>query len=163
MTKHANPKIRKPEIAEQICRLIADGFTLRQIARELDVSHNAIVQWRLDDANFASQYARAKEQQADHFAEEILAIADEGSNDWMEREGITLPDHEHINRSRLRVDARKWLMAKMAPKKYGEKLEVEHGATPAFASALSAARERRLRMIEELPEPYVEHEPNAAD
>ncbi len=44
------------------------------------------------------------------------AIAKDGST-------IRLVDHEHIQRSRLRVDARKWLMSKMAPKKYGEKLQ----------------------------------------
>ena len=65
--------------------------------------------------------------QADHFADEIIEIADDASNDWMERErkdGSTeaVLNYEHVQRSRLRIDARKWLMARMAPKKYGDKI-----------------------------------------
>ena len=121
--------IRSADNAELICRLIAEGFSLRQIAKRLNCHDTAIVYWRLDDDAFAQQYARAKEAQAERMAEEITEIADEGSNDWYEREGIEMPDHEHINRSKLRVDARKWLMSKMAPKRYGDKMEVDHSGT----------------------------------
>src|SRR4051794_16693229 len=65
---------------------------------------------------------RARAAQADHFADEIIAIADDTSGDWIERDGELMVNHEHIQRSRLRVDARKWLMARMAPKKYGDKV-----------------------------------------
>jgi hypothetical protein len=74
---------------------------------------------------------RAREEQADYFAEEILEIADDATNDWMERrdrEGNNIgwqENGEAMQRSRLRVDARKWLMSKMAPKKYGEKSTVD--------------------------------------
>lgn len=61
-------------------------------------------------------------------AEDIIEISDEGSNDWMaandpENAGYRA-NGEHIARSRLRVDTRKWIMSKLAPKKYGEKLEI---------------------------------------
>jgi len=123
--------IRSAENAEMICERIAEGFTLRQIAKELGVaSPSAIVNWARDDEAFREQYARAKDLQADRFAEEIIEIADDGTNDWIKREidgrEVTVLDHEHIQRSKLRVDARRWLMAKMAPKKYGEKTEVAH-------------------------------------
>jgi len=67
---------------------------------------------------------------AEHFAEEILEIADDGSNDWIERElesghVVKVADHKHIARSRLRVDTRKWLMSKLLPKKYGDRLGVD--------------------------------------
>ncbi len=120
------PAIRSPENADTICRMLADGFTLRQIAKELRCDNSAIVHWVAEDADFAQQYARAREAQADHFAAEIVEIADEGTNDWMEREGFTVPDHEHISRSKLRVDTRRWLMSKMLPKKYGDKTTTEH-------------------------------------
>lgn len=75
------------------------------------------------------QYARAKEVQSEHMAEEILAIADDGQNDWMERNGAESAgwavNGEHIQRSRLRVDSRKWLMSKLAPKKYGDRVTQE--------------------------------------
>ena len=63
----------------------------------------------------------------------MLEIADDGTNDWIERQNarsgetyIALND-EAISRSRLRVEARKWLMGKMKPKKYGDKIDVDHG------------------------------------
>lgn len=88
---------------------------------------STIMRWLNVHAEFQDQYARAREAQADHFAEEILEIADDGRNDWVQRqsedgEGYEVANHEHISRSKLRVDARKWLMSKMAPKKYGDKL-----------------------------------------
>jgi hypothetical protein len=83
------------------------------------------------NAEFRDQYARAREIQADYWAEEIIEIADDGTNDYIEKEnkdGSTYEavNSEHINRSRLRVDTRKWLMARQAPKKYGDRLTAEH-------------------------------------
>lgn len=126
--------LRTEENATRICELIAEGWTLRQIAREVGVeTAGAITKWVRDDEDFRQRYARAKEAQADHFADELVEIADDGRNDWVEREmdGQTqrVVDHEHLQRSRLRVDARKWLMSKMAPKKYGDALAVEHKGT----------------------------------
>ena len=116
---------RSPETAAKVCELIAQGYTLRQIAKECGAKTSSVITlWTLEDDDFAAQYARAKVRQADHFAEEIREIADEGKNDWMEREGYKTPDHELVARSRLRVDARKWLMAKMAPKRYGDTVAI---------------------------------------
>lgn len=118
-------QLRNEANAVLICTRITDGFTLRQIAKELGCDAGAISHWVADVDTFAQRYAHAKMAQADRFADEIVEISDEGTNDWMEREGIAVPDHENIQRSRLRVDTRKWLMAKMAPKKYGERLTQE--------------------------------------
>lgn len=62
-------------------------------------------------------------------AEQLFAIADDGSNDWIEKvaksgETFTVPDHEHMARSRLRIETRKWYLSKLAPKKYGERVEI---------------------------------------
>ena len=64
--------------------------------------------------------------------EEILDIADDGSNDYMETKGGYKINSESIARSRLRIDARKWIMSKMQPKKYGDKLELEASTPPDF-------------------------------
>jgi len=79
---------------------------------------------------FCQKYTRAKEIQADKFNEELIDIADDGRNDWEERESergggtyIAL-NKEAIARSRLRVETRKWLMGKHKPKKYGDKLQL---------------------------------------
>lgn len=115
------PKIRNPENAERICALIAEGYTLRQVAREINCTAGAISIWASEDEDFAKRYARAMDVRTDRMAEEILDISDDGHNDWMEREDHDVVNGEHIQRSRLRVDARKWLMAKMMPKKYGDR------------------------------------------
>lgn len=82
-----------------------------------------------ENAAFAEQYARACEMRADAQLEELLEIADDGRNDWMQRHAGEdvgwAVNGEHIQRSRLRVDARKWAMAKMAPKKYGDRVTNE--------------------------------------
>lgn len=60
-------------------------------------------------------------------AEDIIDISDESSRDFIETEdGRMIPNTEAIQRSKLRVDTRKWLMAKMKPKKYGDKMEVDN-------------------------------------
>jgi hypothetical protein len=75
-------------------------------------------------------YARAKESQADYMADEMIEIADNGKNDYMDQarrangEVDRVPDHEHMSRSRLRVDTRKFIAAKLKPRKYGDKLEL---------------------------------------
>lgn len=119
------------ELADEICERICTGESVRQIADlEHMPSRQTIYRWLLKNEGFRDQYARAKEFQSDYHAEEILDIADDGTNDWEEREFkngkgtyIALND-EAIARSRLRVEARKWLMGKMKPKKYGDHLDL---------------------------------------
>ncbi len=62
--------------------------------------------------------------QADALFDEALEIADDASGDWTkDAKGNKVLDHEHVQRSRLRVDTRKWAAGKMAPKRYGDKLQ----------------------------------------
>jgi hypothetical protein len=119
-----------------------------------------VFRWLGDDryAKFREQYARAREAQADAIFDEILDIADDGSNDWMERrreDGSVdeVVNHEHIQRSKLRVDARKWMAGKLAPKKYGEKVQLDHGVTDQAAELIRqgmSAKEAAERYREEL-------------
>lgn len=90
--------------------------------------------WYVDDVEgFAPHYARARDIGLEAMAEDLFDIADDGRNDWTERENertgqtFTVVDSEHINRSRLRVDTRKWYLSKLAPKRYGDRLALEHG------------------------------------
>ncbi len=76
--------------------------------------------WSNED--FRKRYAISREQQAERMAEELLDIADDGSNDTqVDEKGRRIVDFDHINRSRLRVDTRKWIASKLLPKKYGDK------------------------------------------
>lgn len=118
--------LRTPENAALICTRVAENVTRRHIAAELGCSAGSISDWLNSDAEFAAQYARAMELRVDRMAEEIQEISDDGTNDWIQREigdgeTVTVVDHEHIQRSKLRVDTRKWLMSKMMPKKYGDR------------------------------------------
>jgi len=78
---------------------------------------------------FRDQFARAREIQAYVLEDDLKDIADDGANDWMERNDPENPgwvaNGEHLNRSRLRIDTRKWVASKILPKVYGEKLTQE--------------------------------------
>lgn len=86
-----------------------------------------VFKWIRENEEFAKQYARATEERTEAMAEDILDISDDGTNDWMEVNGRDVPDSEAIQRSKLRVDTRKWIMSKMKPKKYGDKLDLTSG------------------------------------
>jgi hypothetical protein len=116
-------------IATSICEKLIEGMSLRQICELPGMPNKAtVLRWLADEkrAIFRDQYARAREMQAEAMADEILEISDDGRNDWMEiqgKEGDTVGwrvNGEAVQRSKLRVDSRKWLMSKMLPKKYGE-------------------------------------------
>jgi hypothetical protein len=114
---------------QRVCELIASGMTLRQACREENMpTHKTVLDWVQKDPAFANQYARARDLLLEHWAEEIVEIADDGSRDTkvVGEDGREVADTEWINRSRLRVDARKWLLSKLKPGTYGDKLDVEH-------------------------------------
>ncbi|MRT15312.1 hypothetical protein GJV07_24145 [Enterobacteriaceae bacterium RIT711] len=76
------------------------------------------------------QYARAREVQAEILAEEIIEIADDSSGDVIvDEDGHEQTNHERVARSRLRVDARKWYASKLAPKRYGDRIQHEQKIT----------------------------------
>lgn len=117
--------------ADVICERLAMGESMRSICRDDSMpAMSTVFKWLREVEEFSEQYARAKEESADALFEDLLEIADDGTNDWMERnssDGSSLGwaiNGEHIQRSRLRIDARKWAMSKMKPKKYGEKIQV---------------------------------------
>ena len=106
----------KAAIATAICEQLADGKGLRAICRQDGMpTKTTVLRWLESDPEFRDQYMRAREIQADTLFDEILEIADEITD---------AEDNEHIQRSRLRVDARKWMAGKLRPKVYGEKLEL---------------------------------------
>lgn len=116
-----------------ICERIANGESLRTICADEGMpGKSTVFRWLEDEKNadMRDQYARAREAQADHFVDEILEIADNGTNDWMEKNGDGSVGYafngEHVQRSKLRIDARKWLAGKLRPKVYGDRVQQEH-------------------------------------
>ena len=123
------PSSYSPEIAEKICVELMAGKSLREICRGEEFPEaSTIFLWIHKHPEFSEQYARAREIQAETLADELCEIADDGTNDWEERQNrdgstyIAL-NSEHIQRSKLRVDTRKWIASKLLPKKYGDKVE----------------------------------------
>jgi hypothetical protein len=79
-----------------------------------------------DISGFSRQYARARDLRCENWANEIIEIAEDGSNDWVEREvgrgrAIKVVNRESVERFGLRIDARKWLLSKLKPERYGER------------------------------------------
>jgi hypothetical protein len=122
------PSKQTPDREDVLLELIADGMSLVKACKEVDVGISSVFRWLEADPVFRDKYAKAKEAQAEKFADEIVAIADEA-----EVASIVTPDGEvnlkldatAVARNRLRVDARKWVASKLLPKKYGDKIQQE--------------------------------------
>lgn len=124
-SKGGRPTIYTPKLAKEICDTIAcssRGIKRLCSEREHWPNPDTIYTWVTNRKDFSEQYAQAKRHQIEVIIDEILDIADDTSNDNVVNEdGKIVTDHEHINRSRLRIDTRKWIAAKLAPKVYGDK------------------------------------------
>ncbi len=108
------PSRYNAEQAGEICRLIAQGLSLREICTRKEMpASGTVYRWLAEYPEFQEQYARAREEQADGFAEEVLAIADRCP-----------PETGEVAKAKLQIDVRKWIAAKLAPKKYGDRLDL---------------------------------------
>ena len=131
MAKKGRPSKFTQKLADQICGLLADGLTLREVCRDDDMPHESTVRhWALTKPEFFTQYTSAREIGYMSMADEVLEIADNATNDWMERRdqkgeftGDYMLNNDHYQRSRLRIDTRKWLLSKALPKVFGDKVE----------------------------------------
>jgi hypothetical protein len=131
------PSLYTAEIAREVIERLAAGESLRAICRDQHMpSEQTIRAWALDDVEgFAADYFRARKLAYLHEGDEILAIADDSSGDYtVDEQGRTVVNHENINRSRLRVETRKWVLSKMLPKIYGDKVEVSGPGGTALAA-----------------------------
>lgn len=101
------------EIAQHICEELSEGKSLREICRAEGMPAESTVRsWALDDRDgFFAQYTRARDIGLDCRADEVFEIADNVDGD--------------AARDRLRFDARRWYLSKLAPKKYGDKVQQE--------------------------------------
>lgn len=134
--KVGRPTLYTQELADLICERVATStLGLERLCQQHDdlPSKFTINLWRYRHQEFSTQYAQAKLKQADLLAEEMLDIADDGTNDWMESFGDDGEqigwklNGEHVQRSRLRIDTRKFLASKLLPKQYGQHAEEEKG------------------------------------
>ena len=133
------------EVADEVVGWIAEGKTLREFCRqEGKPVYSTVYDWIDKDAEFATRIARARGIGEDVIAQECLAIADDGTNDWEERQNKDGSTYEVVNsevvqRSKLRIETRLKLLAKWNPKKYGEKVEHEHSGKVTLESLILGA------------------------
>jgi len=126
-------------LGERICERLASGESLARICKDPSMpARSNVFNWLMSEsdvyAKFQDRYAKAREIQYQVMADEIMDIADDGKNDYMESEDPQNPGYkingEAMQRSRLRVDTRKWFMSKVLPKFADkQKVEVSHKVT----------------------------------
>jgi hypothetical protein len=118
------------EIAESICQRLANGESLLAICEnEGYPTRDTVRKWADIDPDFHMQYVRAREAQAEHYVDEMTLIADDGRNDFMEKQrqnGETFVDvnREHLDRSKIRIATRQWIIERVLANKYGPKPQV---------------------------------------
>lgn len=121
------PSSYTEEIGDLICERIADGESLRTICASDNMpSRRTILNWLVADASFCAKYAHAREAQADLLAEEIVHIADTpqiGTRSVSKPSGLEITEADMVEHRRLQVLARQWYASKLAPKKYGDKVQ----------------------------------------
>ena len=130
----ARPTDYSEELIDKICERIATStHGLHKICSQEGMPCVATVfNWlgKEEYKSFLDKYARARTIQAELLADEIIDISDDGKNDTQIIDGQLRVDHDHIQRSKLRVDARKWKASKLYPKQYGEKVDVTSDGKP---------------------------------
>ena len=113
----------KEKIFSLICDELEKGYSLRSILRREDMpSSRTFFKWIDEDKEKVKQYERSLELRSEMLFDEIIEIADKQSEDVGEDEnGNKVINHNIVQRNRLQIDARKWALSKMFPKKFGDK------------------------------------------
>lgn len=119
------PTLYSDDMARRILAEIAEGKSLRSVCRADDMPNaGSVFLWLREKEDFSKLYARACEERSEAMMEDMFDIADDGTNDWMTINGQRVTNREVIDRSKLRVDVRKWYASKLKPRKYGDKLDM---------------------------------------
>ena len=138
-SKRGRPSTYSKDTASQICEMIESGMTLTSICALPDMPHiSSVYDWQDSNPDFADAYARARKRQADTYADMII--------------GEAFNSHD-AQIGRLRVDALKWTASKLAPKKYGDKIEVESNSQQNFKISFAVPDRETNDSLNELPAP----------
>lgn len=131
MAKRGRPSLYSDDLAALICTRLAAGESLRNICKDNGFPDRmTVIRWlaMTEREEFQRQYAQAREAQADHYADEIVSLADTcriGIKTKTNEKGeVETTEGDMVERTRLQIDARKWYASKLAPKKYGDKQEI---------------------------------------
>jgi len=150
-----------PALFTTVCDRISKGESLRAVCRDPEMpAKSTVLRWLREMPDLRDQYAAARDDLMEYWASDIIEIADDGTLDTMQ--GLNKYGDENVQRDRLRIDARKWLLSKLAPRKYGDRLEVEHSGEVQHRvdiTALSSREKMRrmaLFMLEDQASPVIE-------
>lgn len=117
-----------PAFIQVLLRDLAEGKSLRKICETTEgaptpgLVRMAIIE---DHLGLSAQYTKARDIGLDCMADDVLSISDDAKQDtYLDENGNTRTDHEIVARSKLRFDARRWYLSKLAPKRYGDRLDV---------------------------------------
>jgi len=118
------------EIFTQICEITSNTSKgIQVILKELDTSVGVFWRFKESSTERQEQYTRAKNLQLLVLAGEILSISDDKADDTLDGEFGKTGNSAAVNRAKLQTDSRKWLLSKLAPKEYGDKIQVEADVT----------------------------------
>lgn len=127
--------------ADLICERLAAGESLRSICSSDDMpSQTSVFRWLRDNESFREQYARAREDQAETLFDQMVDIADTpkmGTKTVTKVNGVEMTEGDMIEHRRLQVETRKWVLGKIAPKKYGERQHIEHSGSITLEALVS--------------------------
>lgn len=135
--KVGRPTIFTEDLADQICALLAMGKSMRKVCALDSMPDMATVfRWLRVNKEFCKQYEKAKQEAADYYADEMVDIADDEASSEVIIDGVPVLDPDTgkpykvvtatgVQHARLRVDTRKWIAAKLKPKKYGDRVTNE--------------------------------------
>jgi hypothetical protein len=118
------------DILDKVLIRIENGEALRTILKDDDMpSSRTFFKWLDSNELYVKQYARACEIRAENLFDEIIEIADDSSGDTKyDKDGNSYLDNEYVQRSRVKIDARKWVLGKLNPKRFSDK--VTHEGNP---------------------------------
>ncbi len=150
--KIGRPSEFSQEVFDAICDRMAQGESVRKICDDAGLpSRSTLFRWLKNDNGRQDQYQIARDAGIDRMAEEIIKIADDASGDYFieDRDGkpVVVPDHARVQRARLQVDARKWILSKIAPRKYGDKVELLSASTEGQAQGMTIGWKTSARVI----------------
>lgn len=132
----ARPTRYDEALAAEICRRLADGELLCDVCRPARMpSRDTVRRWQSENAPFRERYAAARDQQADALAEEAIQVARNA-------------DADSVTVCRLQIDTIKWLVAKIAPRRYGDKVVPDATVRVSIGDAIDKGRARVARMRE---------------
>src|SRR5215831_1085883 len=115
-----------PQLGEKICELVACGWLMKDAARHFGIAPETVCRWVVKHEAFREAYAVARGQRTEIWGEEIIEIADDASRDYtIDKHGNRIFNSENVHRARLRIDARKWQMARLDPRLWGDRQQID--------------------------------------